>query len=462
MRTYASFALATTLALVPLVAQADSEAPVLAQPTATTLTVYQNGLTLVDDHRRATMSTGAGVLSFDGVAQSMIAGSAQVILPSGAVVTQQSSQAPISLDGLLRAFVGKTITVVVPGPNGTSERQQVRILQAQPEVLLEREGAILTGLPGLPEFPSLPATSSVTPRLNASVVKMPSGPQDVALRYLTNGLSWNADHVVTLAPDHSTASLTTWATLTNASGTAWSNAAVAVVAGSVNQTARPMPMMKTERAMVMAAAPVADMPQQESLGGYHLYRLPEPLSLADGETRQVALLRASALPVETRYELRASVQPYARSGEIEEHPTTLLTFSAKDVKAPLPAGTVRVYGSDQQGQGRFLGEDTIPSTPESSKVRLALGEAFDITALRTQTAFRKSGENSFEASYQVVLRNDQSKPVTVAVIDRLSGEWSISKESAPHQSPDSQSARWELTVPAGGATTLTYSVRVMP
>ncbi|GAB3455652.1 DUF4139 domain-containing protein [Insolitispirillum peregrinum] len=452
---------------VTLLASAASILPVLAHAeTASSpdvaLTVYQNGLTLVEDHRRMSLAGGSGTLAFDGVAQDLLPTSVQVSVPKGAVVREQSYQPPLDLQQLLRANVGQTITVVQTSPTGAPQRQTMRLLRAQPDVLLDNNGTVISGLPGQPEFPGIPAGLAVTPRLSAVVQGMPDGEQDVVLRYLSGGLSWHADHVLTLATGGKSVALTTWATLTNSSGAAWSQAKVALIAGQVNR-AEPVPMpapmmMKAERVGAAAPAPQDSAPQRESLGGYHLYTLPGKVTLADGETRQFALLQAASLPAEVLYEVRGS--SYGSRSEEESHPAQILSFRNEGLSAPLPAGTARVYGADSSGAARFLGEDGIASTSDKGAVRLALGEAFDIGVTRSQTSFRKVSDNTYEAAYKIVLRNAQNTPVTVKVIDSLPGDWSITAESAAHQSPDASRAEWSIALPAAGSTTLTYSVRV--
>lgn len=434
------------------------------------LTLYQNGLTLVEDHRRLVVPTsaekGRNTVVFDDVAQGMIPASVQVVPPAGAVVTEQAYQPPLDLDQLLRASVGQTITVVQPQATGGEIRQSAKVLRAQPDVLLEQNGAIISGLPGRPEFASLPEGLSPSPRLSATLAGLPGGSADITLRYLSSGLNWSADHVLALSADQKSVALTTWATVTNSSGAPWTQAKLSLVAGQVNQTsAMPAPPMlqKMERGAMMAAAsaPMADAPQRESLGGYHLYTVPAAITLADGETRQIALLQAASVPVEVTYEVRGtSARPYLWRGDEETHPTTVLTVQNKGLSAPLPAGTARVYGADSKGATRFLGEDLLSATSDQGKARLTLGEAFDIGVTRTQTSFRKVSDQVYEASYSIVLRNAQSSPVTVIVTDSMPGDWVITHESLKHQSPDAGRAEWSVPLPAAGSTTLTYSLRV--
>src|SRR5258708_12761991 len=77
---------------------------------------------------------------------------------------------------------------------------------------------------------------------------------------------------------------------------------------------------------------------------------------------------------------------------------------------PMPKGVVRVYKKDSAGNAQFIGEDSIDHTPKNEKVRLKLGDAFDVTADKKQTDFRRPhpGNNPsyvFANTSDIVLRN---------------------------------------------------------
>ena len=93
---------------------------------------------------------------------------------------------------------------------------------------------------------------------------------------------------------------------------------------------------------------------------------------------------------------------------------------------PLPKGIVRVYKKDTQGNAQFVGEDQIDHTPRNETVRLKLGDAFDVTADRRQTDFKRLAEESrdvviFETAYRLVLKNAKREAVTVVVRGAGSG-----------------------------------------
>ena len=143
---------------------------------------------------------------------------------------------------------------------------------------------------------------------------------------------------------------------------------------------------------------------------------------------------------------------------------TILQFDTgkEGVEAALPEGIARVYQQDVDGSELLIGEDTIPHTPKNEKVRLYLGNAFDLVGERVQTDFKQVAEKVVEESYEITIRNQKpEEAVQVRVVEHLyrSGDWEITAESAPHVKLDSQSVEWKLDVPAGGESKLTYTVR---
>jgi len=260
-----------------------------------------------------------------------------------------------------------------------------------------------------------------------------------------------------------------WVTLENRSGTTYADARLQLVAGDVNRVSAPPSKRRFE---AMMAAPVADeQVREEALFEYHLYSLPRPTTLLDRQTKQVALLSASAVPVHKEYLLQGESYYYQeRCGEIgRKLPVGVWLEFNNDETAhlglPLPAGIVRVYKSGSQGNLQFVGEDRIDHTPRNEEVRLKLGNAFDVTARRVQTDYRKQNFGhpytfAAKSSFRITLKNAKEEPVEVLVREPLPGDWQILSETASHTKPDARTAQWKLQVPARGETVLEYSVLV--
>ena len=221
-------------------------------------------------------------------------------------------------------------------------------------------------------------------------------------------------------------------------------------------------------AMAEAAAPPM---AEEALFEYHLYTLQHPTSIGDNQSKQVSLLSAAAVPVRKQYLLKGA-DYYYRSGQGDLGQKlkvgVFVEFDNREqshLGMPLPKGVVRIYKKDSQGNAQFVGEDRIDHTPKNEEVRLKLGEAFDVTADKKQTDFKKlSGfgpwQYQFESAYRILLKNAKAEPVTVTVHEPVPGDWEMVQESHPHQKGASNTAVWEIPVPAEGSTELTYRVRV--
>jgi hypothetical protein len=127
---------------------------------------------------------------------------------------------------------------------------------------------------------------------------------------------------------------------------------------------------------------------------------------------------------------------------------------------PLPKGVVRVYKRDGAGNAQFVGEDRIEHTPKNETVRLNLGNAFDVTADKKQTDFRRRepGLRAYESAYEIVLRNAKAQAVSVTVREPVPGDWTMLDETHKHEKVAAGTAQWRVSVPAGGSTTLRYRV----
>jgi hypothetical protein len=246
----------------------------------------------------------------------------------------------------------------------------------------------------------------------------------------------------------------------------FSNAKLQLVAGDVNRVRDQMQRARLSSALAEAAAPAAKPMAQESLFEYHLYTLGRPTTLADNQTKQVALLNATAVPAKKELLLQGSPHYYSDSvGNIgtKIKVGVFMEFANRDsarLGMPMPKGVVRVYKRDSAGNAQFVGEDRIEHTPKNEAVRLNLGNAFDVTADKKQTDFkrREPGLRAYESAYEIVLRNAKTEAVSVMVREPVPGDWTMVEESQKHEKVAAGTAQWRISVPAGGSATLRYRV----
>jgi hypothetical protein len=278
---------------------------------------------------------------------------------------------------------------------------------------------------------------------------------------MSSGLGWQADYVGTVSADKTLMDLNGLVTLTNTSGTTYPNARLQLVAGNVNLGTPPI-----QQDTYSVAAPMAQpQMQQENYFEYHLYTLGRPTTIANGQTKQVALLAAHNVPIKETLELRGSDSYYSNANAdlgAKLPVGAYVTFTNKggDLGIPLPGGLVRLYANDSHGTSQFLGSDRIDHTPKNEDVRLHVGDSFDVTANKKQTDFKAIGNCTYESSYDIRLANAKDIPQVVDVVEPIPGDWKILTENFPHEKTSSATSTWHVRVAADSNTTLTYRARV--
>ena len=434
---------------------------------ATAITVYNDDLALVKERRKVLLPAGMVRLSLRDVSAQMRPETALLKAVTGNPVTLLEQNFDFDLltpAKLLEKYVGREVTVIRSHPTTGEERsEKAKVLSANNGTVLRFSDRIETGVPGRIVFDNVPANLRDRPTLSI-LLESSGGHPSLELSYLSGGVSWKADYVANLSADSSRMDLSGWVTLTNRSGAAYTDATLQLVAGTVNRIRTPQPMAAYG---VPAAGPVARRADvaQESLAEYHLYSFDRPTSIADNQTKQLALLSAAEIPVRREYLLSGNDYYYRdRFGQIGQKlkPGVFLEFENKggQLGKPMPAGIVRVYAKDSRGAAQFVGEDRIEHTPKNEKARLKLGEAFDITAERRQTSYKKLGDTTAETAFRIELRNAKDEDVTVRVQEPIPGDWEIVQQSQPHTKESSRIAAWNVLVPRNGSATLEYAARV--
>jgi hypothetical protein len=440
-----------------------------ADRTATAVTVYNDNLALVKERRKLNLPAGAVRLSLRDVSAQLQAETALLRAVTGkpiSLIEQNFDFDLLTPQKLLDKYVGREVTVIRTNPStGAETREKATVLAAGQGTVLRFADRIETGAPGRIAYDSVPANLRDRPTLSVLFDGAGANGQTLELSYLTGGMSWKADYVAELAADGKSLDLSGWVTLTNSSGASYENATLQLVAGSVNRVInqQPMTLGKMARSEMMDRAVAT--PREESLSDFHLYTFDRPTTVAENQTKQLALLSASNVPAEREYLLAGS--DYYYMGRYESlgeklKPAIFLIFQNRNgqMGKPLPAGTVRAYARDSQGAAQFVGEDHIEHTAKNETVRLRLGEAFDITADRKQTSYKRISDHINENAYNIVIRNAKSEPVTVKVQEPVPGDWEIIQQNYKHVKENAHTAVWNITIPPEGRATLEYTARV--
>jgi hypothetical protein len=431
------------------------------------LTVYSVGRALVRDTRPVSLPGGTAALEFRDIAAHVMPETVAIAGEGVSVLEQNYEYDLLSPQTLLAKYLGREVTLVTdePGPApGSAVRKEVvgRLLSMESGTVW-RVGDRIVSNPPYREliFGQLPDNLRERPTLVWLLSSEHAGARRLEATYLTGGIGWKADYVLTLGTSGDIGSLLGWVTLDNTSGASYPDATLQLVAGEVHlapeQTSGPQPVM-------MAAKAAPGGMQEEAFAEYHLYTLERPTTVKDRQKKQVALLEAEGVKAVRRYVVESPRWWYLQRIDKQKQDVRvdvqIANRADNHMGMALPAGVVRLYQRDRRGTAQFIGEDRIEHTPRDEVVTLTIGNAFDVVAERRQTDYRKLSDNLYEDAYEVTLRNHKDAAITVDVREQLGGEWEMLANSQPFEKLSAFGVSFAVSVPANGAATLTYRVRV--
>ena len=455
-------------AMAPAVQEVPAHRSTAAERESVAITVYNQNFGLVREIRTLDLSSGSISLEYADVASAIQPATVHIRPLDGAalqVLEQNYQYDLLNPQKLLEKYVGRTVMVYRTNPDtGAEEGVEAEVLSVNGGPILRIGDEITFNYPGRFGFPEVPENLISKPtllwRLDAA-----GGTQRVEVSYLTNSLNWKADYVMVLNEDDDAAALTGWVTLTNQSGAAYEGARLQLVAGDVQRVSG---REEEIRGMMMADAVRQAAPgfSEQGFFEYHLYTLGRPADVLDNEQKQVTLLEADEFEVEKRLIFRGATHYYrGQHGQVTSNQKVgvFLDFENSEhagLGMPLPKGTVRVYKRDDSGAQQFIGEDLIDHTPRDERVRIKMGEAFDVVGDRRQMDYTVVSGCVAESSWRVDLRNHKDEAVRVTLMEPIGGDWEMISSSHAYTQIDAWTFSIEPEVGANGETRVEYRVRV--
>ena len=456
-------------ALLPLLALTAPAFGQSASPSAqgtVAVTIYNNDLALVQDVRQTTLPSGRTTIEFPDVSAQIRAETVTIGGADFGIVEQNFDYDLLSPSALMQKAVGQVVTIVRINPaTGAETREQAKVLAANGGVVLQIGQRIEVlrddGLPVRVIFDRVPPNLRARPTLSVTLDSSRAGTRPVSLSYLTPGLGWKADYVALFDEGAGKIDVQGWITLTNNSGTTYTNAETLLVAGQVgerNAQAQYSRPYNPQRGGGLVK-PGTETANRAQLGDFYLYPIKERTTIAQAQQKQVSFLDVGGAAAAKGYEYRngwLGTQSEAQSAD------TVLRFSTSrdgGLGDALPAGTVRVYMKDAKGQPQFIGENTIGHTPMGSALGLKTGEAFDVKVRPVVEAREKIGGTRWKTSMRYTLTNARNAPVVIdltqAGLDNYWDDTRIVSESIKSERRSSDEAVWKVTVPANGEAAVT-------
>ena len=485
---------------------------VSAQPS---LTIYNQNFAVVRDTVPLDLKAGVNEVRFAGATAHVEPDSVILRDPAGKralqILEQNYRNDPVSQELLLSLNEGKTIDFqiermkdntmtreIVPGkiirsgyvPHGAAAYAQYgqqyygqQMAYASPQgagtPVIEMDGKIRFGLPGLPIFPSLGDDTILKPALDWLVQSDKAGALDAEVGYISGGFNWHADYNLVAPGKGDRVDLIGWVTMDNQSGKTFENAKIKLMAGDVNKIQPENNAMMYARGMLSKADGFSGAPTvtEKSFDEFHLYTVARATTLHDRETKQVEFVRANNILAPTVYvydgvkldayrglgydSIRNNREYGTQSNPKVWVMREFVNSETNHLGMPLPKGKLRFYRRNDDGQMEFTGEDTIDHTPKDETVRVLTGNAFDIVGERKRTDYKMdSSEKWVDESFEIKLRNHKKETVEVRIVEHLYRwtNWEITTKSDTSLKTDAQTVEFRVQVKPDEEKTVTYAV----
>lgn len=449
------------------------------------LTIYNQNFALIKETREVTLEKGINYVSVPDVAGTIRPSTVAfrpLANPNSVVVREQNYHYDlINPVTILDKSIGKTVRVrrlvdnKIVQTEGTLLSSGYTGSDGGTNIVIQTKDGILINPVGEIEVMELPKGLISKPTLEWKLEAANAGSQKAEISYLADQISWIADYVAVVDKANQFIDFTGWVTLRNSSGTTFENASLNLMAGDLNLVQRQNPRAVKDMGYAMNGSIAEPQFQEKSFFEYHLYTLAGRTTIKNNESKQISLISANKVPVKKVYiydgrkmwwqNWRYS-QGYRPGDSYDVSPNTkvnvfLETKNSKEnnLGMALPKGTIRVYQEgDGEGQ-QFVGEDTIDHTPKDEKIRLYLGDAFDIVGEHKRTSFKRISEKETAESFEITLKNHKDVPVSVVVVEHQFGDWEITQCSHKAEKKDASTIEIPVSIPKDGETKVTYTVK---
>lgn len=429
------------------------------------LTIYNNNLGLVKQTRSLEFDKGISFVRFDEVA-ALIDPTSVHINPSssGIAILEQNYQYDlISTQKMMQRYLGEDISLLTE--NGDLHRGNLLSFDGKYVMLKGSSGEItVTNAEQVVDyrFGSMPEGLILKPTLVWLAESDKKQKTGCEVSYLTDGLNWHAEYVAVVDKDDKNLDLSGWVSIDNRSGATYKDATLKLVAGDVHRvTERPTARGRAEAPYMLEAKAAAQF-EEEAFFEYHLYSLTRSATVADNETKQISLFPETRTSAEKVYTFEGQFS-YWRAQQGKSKIKVNLEFINSEERGlgmPLPKGKLRVYKADSKGQLQFVGEDLIDHTPKDEKVRVFLGEAFDITGERNKTDVVDLGDWHRRETYEIKINNHKDEDIVVTVIESTPGwyEWHITRSNYEFKKVSAYRVEFQVPVKSDSEEVLTYTI----
>lgn len=423
------------------------------------ITVYNQNLGLVKDRRNIEFKKGKNIIKFTDVASLIDAESVhfKALQNENEVMIQEQNYEYdlVSADKLLEKYIDKYIQVITKdnqvyeGILLSSDSAQIILSDnktEKPIVMISRENVRDI------KFSKLPQGLITKPTLIWEIISDIDSKELCELTYLTKGMTWHADYVSIVNDKDENMDINGWVTIDNQSGTSYKEAKLKLIAGDVHLL-KPKKVMREEM-YAMAVKGEQKEFEEAPLFEYHIYTLIRPTTINDRQTKQISLLSSNKTPCNKIFIYNGA--QYDKKVQVS---LEFVNSEKNGLGIPLPKGKFRLYKADKESSLQFIGENEIDHTPKDEKLRIYVGDAFDVVGERKMVDRQKITTRTREDTYEIEIRNHKDEDIEVLVVEPQYGIWKVVKTTHDYNIKDAHTLEFKIKVGKNEKETIRYTVR---
>lgn len=434
------------------------------------VTIYNNNIGVIRELRTLEMAKGSSDLKISDIPREIIPATVKIDF-DGRVIEQNYRYDIANNNSILSRYIGKKISLINEITN--VERMLSGILVSinsktfdKTSVVLQKDDGSLVIIPNIEFYQialeSMPDGFVMRPTLFWKVISNKGGEQDVELSYQTKGIRWNAEYILVLSEDDSRAELDSWVSIDNNSGASYENANLKLVAGNVRKVNRSqirINSINTDGSSTFEGGfGLGEMPnfKEENLFEYHVYEMQNKTTISDFEKKQIALFSSNRIAIEKK--MKFSIPDITTENL---HPTTVIEFENSEVNhlgSPIPEGNFQVMKKSGKAK-ELVGECKVGHTPKDEKVKLEIGDVFDVVIDASLTADEKISQSIDEIEYSIRIRNHKKEDIFLDLEKYISGSYQVQSCSEKHENDNAHKIKIPVKVKADSEKTVTLRVR---
>lgn len=472
-----------------LVSAASAQAPVqVSPPQGVTVSIYDIGVGMVNEARRATLTAGENMLAIRDLPAKVDPSSLSFAMATRAApfeLLEQTVQYDLaSLSSIFQRMQGRDISlqsgsttrdgILLAGPLADHAVIPVGARDGKSVWLMDtRHLDALT-------FPTGKDVLAIDPVALWRVRVRQEGPQNFRLAYRTDGMRWRAFYELLLAPDKQQADFNLRVELANASGIRFENARARLLVTEQGLAAPVIPddLTASVERPAMRYAYGASQPAFErsvaSLAPVEIYELPRTVTLEPDRSTYVEYIRAAELPVQRFYVYdgvrfdrfqRNPKTDWNYGTEFQPHVQMHMSFENAEkfgLGTALPPGACRLYQVRTDGVVDLVGEEPMLAIPAGGSGFVRAGPAVGLRGERERTGYDEiKPHHIYEESFQIRLMNTSDEKAEVRVVEHMYrwSDFEITRADAEYTRTGPQSIEFRMELEPAARKSVAYTVR---